>query len=223
MRKRGTKTVSEVIVDPQKEGVDFGELVMTPFSPFHMNPVSPGTSPDGTSPAVDYDDPWSDSIPLGVYRVFEDGMLPSYSSDGGACFTLRAYLGSGVMCVDTHNRLLMHNVRSISPILERDSERGVRIEPGECVYIPTGLVFDIPEGYVLSIYPRKAMSGKKHLRLANCTDIIEATDKRPVVVLIYNDSQERQSIIHNEQIAVAEIRTAYRASFFEMRTQPECN
>jgi dUTPase len=202
MRKRVTNTQPET----PPASFDFGEMMFQPVG----NALRMIQAEDNDS-----------GIPVGVYRLYDDATIPGYSSGSSSCFDLRAYLGSDVVCVDTYNRMLMHNVRTVGLIPERDNRRGVRIEPGECVYIPTGLAFDIAEGYVMSIYPRKAMSGKKHLRLANCTDIIEVADKRPVVVLVYNDSQERQSIVHDERIAVSEIRPAYRASFFEMKTQPE--
>jgi dUTP pyrophosphatase len=40
--------------------------------------------------------------------------------------------------------------------------------PQERALIPTGLIFDIPEGYSIRIHPRSGMALKYGLILANC-------------------------------------------------------
>ncbi len=96
---------------------------------------------------------------------------------------------------------------------ERDGERGFSIEPGESAFVPTGLVFDIPEGFKISFYPRSGSSGKKHLKLSNCVGIVDEDFTKPSMLLIFNDSEQRQIICHGDRLAQAEIVPVYRAIF----------
>lgn len=162
-----------------------------------------------------------DGIPVGIHRLYPDVEIPAYATQLSACFDLRAYLGNDIVCVDTYNRILMHTVRAVGPLPERDYQRGINIEPGECVFIPTGLIFDIPEGFKITLSPRSGISGKKHLRLANCIGIIDEDYIKPTMVLIFNDSEQRQGIAHGDRIAQAEVVPVYRASFFEIDSPPE--
>lgn len=129
--------------------------------------------------------------------------------------------GPDIVCVDAYNRILMHLVRSVGPLPERDYVKGINIEPGECIFIPTGLIFDIPSGFKLNLSPRSGISGKKHLRLANCVGIIDEDYVKPTMVLLYNDSESRQSVAHGDRIAQAEIVPVYRASFFDLDSPPD--
>lgn len=159
-------------------------------------------------------------IPVGIHRLYDDVVTPKYETQSSACFDVRAYLGNNIVCVDAYNRMLMHLVRSVGPLPERDYQRGVNIEPGECIFIPTGLIFDIPEGFKLSFYPRSGVSGKKHLKLANCIGIVDEDYVNPSMILIYNNSEMRQSIAHGDRLAQAELVPVYRASFIELKNAP---
>lgn len=79
--------------------------------------------------------------------------------------------------------------------------------------MPTGLVFDIPEGFKISFYPRSGSSGKKHLKLSNCVGIVDEDFTKPSMLLIFNDSEQRQIICHGDRLAQAEIVPVYRAIF----------
>lgn len=146
--------------------------------------------------------------------------VPKYATQKSACFDIPVYMGSSVIYVDTYNRLLMHSVKSVYNLPERDGARGINLEPGECGFIPTGLIFDIPEGYKLSITPRSGTSGKKHIKLANCVAVIDEDFVNQTMLLIFNDSEMRQSICHGDRLAQAEIVPVWRASFIQLNSAP---
>lgn len=141
--------------------------------------------------------------------------------NGSACFDLSAYLSPLIVCIDTYNRILMHTVKTVSPLPERDGARGINIEPGEVAFIPTGLIFDIPSGFKISIYPRSGTAGKKHVKLANGVAVIDEDFVQQTMVLIFNDSQMRQSVCHRDRIAQAEIVPVIQARFTELSKKPD--
>lgn len=100
------------------------------------------------------------------------------------------------------------------------NERGIYIEPGECIFIPTGIVFDIPPGYKVVLYPRSGLSGKNHIKLANCTGITDEDFVLETKILLFNDSEKRQTIVHGERIAQAEIQPVIQVEFRSLSEQP---
>jgi dUTP pyrophosphatase len=130
---------------------------------------------------------------------------PKYATQNSACFDLTAFLGPDIIYVDSYNRLLLHALRSISKLPERDGARGINLEPGESAIIPTGLIFDIPPGYKIAVYPRSGLSVKKHIKLSNCVAVIDEDYVHQTMILIFNDSQVRQSICHGDRLAQGEL------------------
>lgn len=77
----------------------------------------------------------------------------------------------------------------------------IEIEPGQMIKIDTGLAMEIPNQFFGAIYPRSGLATKQGLRLANCTGIIDADYRGPIVVPIYNDSDKIQIIPAGSRIA----------------------
>lgn len=67
----------------------------------------------------------------------------------------------------------------------------VIIEPGETALIPTGLAFEIPEGYELQIRPRSGITSKTKLRVQLGT--IDAGYRGEVSVIVDNTSTDTWS------------------------------
>lgn len=150
---------------------------------------------------------------FGVHKIYPDAETPKYYTQKSACFDLPTYLGKEIVVVDVYNRMLMHLIKTVAPMKERDGERGFSIEPGESVFVPTGLIFDIPENFKISLYPRSGTGGKKHLKLSNCVGIIDEDFVKQTMLLIFNDSEQRQIICHGDRLVQAEIVPVYRALF----------
>lgn len=79
----------------------------------------------------------------------------------------------------------------------------IRILAGETTLIPTGLAFQIPEGYKLDIYSRSGLSIKHDLALANGTGIIDSDYRGEVMVALYNRADRPRFIERGDRIAQA--------------------
>lgn len=69
----------------------------------------------------------------------------------------------------------------------------VIIEPGETKLIPTGLAFEIPQGYEMQIRPRSGISLKTKLRQSNCIGTIDAGYRGEVKGMFDNISTDNWS------------------------------
>lgn len=67
--------------------------------------------------------------------------------------------------------------------------------------IPTGIGFEIPEGYFGAVYPRSGLASKQGLRLANCVGVIDCGYINQVYVPLINDSSGIREIKHGDRIA----------------------
>ena len=56
--------------------------------------------------------------------------------------------------------------------------------------IPTGLFFDIPEGWVVKLYARSGLAFKQGLVLANSVGIVDSDYVDPVFVIVQNTTNK---------------------------------
>ncbi len=78
----------------------------------------------------------------------------------------------------------------------------VRIAPGTRICIPTGLQFEIPPGYFISIRPRSGLALKAGLCLPNAPGTIDADYRGELQILVANmDPKNVIEIHHGERIA----------------------
>jgi len=91
----------------------------------------------------------------------------------------------------------------------------VVIQPGETVRIPTGLAMQIPQGYGGFLYARSGLATKKGLAPANKVGVIDADYRGEVIVALYNQSGEAQTVESGERIAQLVIAPYLRGEFCE--------
>lgn len=72
----------------------------------------------------------------------------------------------------------------------------VVIAPEETMLVPTGLAFEIPEGYEMQIRPRSGISAKTKLRIANSPGTIDCDYRGEVCVLLNNINFRCDNIDH---------------------------
>jgi len=116
---------------------------------------------------------------LGVKLIHPGARMPTYATSGAACFDLYAV-----------------------------SDIPHELYQGTSVTIPTGLVFDIPEGYVLLVYSRSGHGFKHSVRLSNCVGVIDSDYRGEVQVKLTRDESpgswlERFEINQGDRIAQA--------------------
>ena len=80
-------------------------------------------------------------------------------------------------------------------------DEAVTIEPNETKLIPTGLAFEIPEGYAGFVYARSGLASKKGLAPANKVGVIDADYRGEVMVALHNHGTEAQTVETGERIA----------------------
>ena len=80
-------------------------------------------------------------------------------------------------------------------------DEAVTIGPNETKLIPTGLAFEIPEGYAGFVYARSGLASKKGLAPANKVGVIDADYRGEVMVALHNHGTEAQTVEAGERIA----------------------
>lgn len=111
-----------------------------------------------------------------VKRLSDTAILPTYGSEKAAGMDLYA------------------DVKSLGT-------DKLYIGPGDCLKIPTGFAFELPEGYCGLIFARSGLSTKKGLRPSNCVGVCDEDYKGNYIVAVYNDSHETQVVEHGDRIA----------------------
>lgn len=129
-----------------------------------------------------------------VKRLQPDAMLPTYATDGSACFDIYAYISPAPGTL-------------ISPAC---------VTTGAKVTVGTALSFEIPKGYVMLIFSRSGMGFKDNIRLANCTGIIDSDYRGEVRVKLTRDDPCELVVRHGDRIAQAMIVPAQTVHFLEV-------
>ena len=75
------------------------------------------------------------------------------------------------------------------------------IQPGQSAMLPTGLAFEIPEGYVGLIFARSSLGTKRGLAPANKVGVIDSDYRGEVKVCLHNHSSQPQVIEPDERVA----------------------
>lgn len=77
----------------------------------------------------------------------------------------------------------------------------IRIAPGECRKVGTGISITPPPGYFGAIFARSGMATKRGLRPSNCVGVCDEDYTGEYIVALYNDSNEIQYIQSGDKIA----------------------
>jgi dUTP pyrophosphatase len=122
-----------------------------------------------------------------VKRLKEKAILPTYGSEEAAGADLYA-------CLD-------------APLM---------IQPGESVFVPTGLSMEIPKGCAGLIYARSGLACKRGLAPANKVGVVDSDYRGEFMIVLYNHGIEPQTIGHGERIAQLVITPVFTPGFIEV-------
>lgn len=75
------------------------------------------------------------------------------------------------------------------------------IQPGASAKISTGIAMAIPDGYWGGIFARSGLATKQGLRPSNCVGVIDSDYRGPIIVALYNDSNDNRIIHKGDKIA----------------------
>ncbi len=99
-------------------------------------------------------------------------------------------------------------------------EESVTVQPGESVWIPTGLAMELPKGCAGLIYARSGLACKKGLAPANKVGVIDSDYRGPITVVLHNHGADPQTIRHGERIAQMVITPVLTPSYEEAEDLP---
>lgn len=80
-------------------------------------------------------------------------------------------------------------------------EEPLILQPGQLAKISSGISIELPENTFGGVFARSGLSTKKGLRPANCVGVVDEDYRGPVIVPLYNDSENPAIIEPNERIA----------------------
>ncbi|MCQ2770382.1 MAG: dUTP diphosphatase [Clostridia bacterium] len=97
-------------------------------------------------------------------------------------------------------------------------ESEISIEPGATYLVHTGLSMEIPVGFAGFIYARSSLGTKRGLAPANKVGVIDADYRGEIMVSLFNQSKEPQTILPGERIAQIVIAPVNQVIFEESET-----
>ena len=115
------------------------------------------------------------------------GSLPSYASKYASGFDIRAQLDQKLCLV-----------------------------PLQRVLVPTGLIFEIPQGFELQVRPRSGWALKKGLTLMNSPGTIDSDYRGELKVILVNFGKEDIFIEDQDRIAQVVLCPVYQAQFSQV-------
>lgn len=120
--------------------------------------------------------------------------LPSYETEGAAGMDIRAAVGE---------------------------DRPLMLMPGKRALVPTGCIFEIPDGYEAQIRPRSGLAFKHGITCLNTPGTIDSDYRGEVKVLLINHGDEEFLIERGMRIAQMVIAPVTRVSVVEARSVSE--
>lgn len=139
------------------------------------------------------------AINVKIKRLSDTAKIPYKAHDTDAAFDLYADIQE-----------------TFIPFGSTESEKGVKIMPGQTVKISSGVAMEIPEGYWGAVYARSGLATKQGLRPANAVGVVDSHYRGMVIVPLYNDSNEVQIIRHGDRIAQFMLAPVIETSFEEV-------
>lgn len=154
------------------------------------------------------------SIPiLKVYKTHPDVVLPKYQTDHAACFDL-AFSAKGKTEYDGFN----HDNAPIKRQIHNGT--GIYFSPGDRIKVPTGLIFDIPDGFSVRVHPRSGLALKQGLVLVNAEGVVDADYVDETFLLIVNTAVHGIWIREGDRVAQAELVRDIRPHLTEISEPP---
>ena len=92
-------------------------------------------------------------------------------------------------------------------------ESPVTIPAGKFAMIPTGLFFEIPEGYEIQIRPRSGLAAKNGVTVLNTPGTIDSDYRGEIKIILVNLSDKGFVVNNGERIAQMVIAPVTQASF----------
>jgi len=151
---------------------------------------------------------------LKVFKTNEQAVVPSFATEGSACFDLCACL-----CEGSDEVLVYHNVDS--EVVKCTQSGKFLVEPRKRVMIPTGLIFDIPKGYSVRLHPRSGLALKNGINLVNQEAVIDSDYVNEVKILLTNTTSTPFVVEHGMRICQGELVKSTVTDIVEVKKAPK--
>lgn len=92
-------------------------------------------------------------------------------------------------------------------------ENDLVIEPGDSALIPTGLRFEIPEGYEIQVRPRSGLAFKHQVTVLNTPGTIDHDYRGELKVILINHGKEPFSVTPGMRLAQIVVAPVTRGQF----------
>lgn len=112
-------------------------------------------------------------------------VLPEYKTSGAAGADVCAYLPEGP----------------------------IQIESGKVAIIPTGLFFEIPQGYEIQVRPRSGLAAKNGVTVLNTPGTIDSDYRGELKVILINLGEKAFTVNNGERIAQIILAPVIQAAF----------
>ncbi|MCS7205654.1 MAG: dUTP diphosphatase [Leptospiraceae bacterium] len=89
-----------------------------------------------------------------------------------------------------------YDVRAFLPF-----DQEIILEPGDWFSVPTGLYFEIPQGYFLSVRPRSGLANQYGVTLLNSPGTIDSDYRGELKIIMINLGKQTFRIRNHERIA----------------------
>lgn len=80
-------------------------------------------------------------------------------------------------------------------------EQGLIVNPGQNVFVNTGIACEIPNNAVGLVFARSGLACKSGIRPANCVGVIDPDYRGEIKVCLYNDNNQAYTIKPGERVA----------------------
>lgn len=100
-------------------------------------------------------------------------------------------------------------------------ENSITIKPFERAMIPTGLFFEIPEGYEIQVRPRSGLAAKNGVTVLNTPGTIDSDYRGEVKVILINLGKEEFVVNNGDRIAQIIVAPVTIGNFIKSETLTE--
>ena len=94
----------------------------------------------------------------------------------------------------------------------------IMIKPAQRVLVPTGLVFEIPQGYEIQVRPRSGLSYKTGLMIVNGPGTVDSDYRGEIKIILGNLGNRDEIISHGDRIAQLILAPVLQAQFQQETT-----
>lgn len=119
------------------------------------------------------------------YTATHGAIIPQYKTSGAAGADVYAFLPDGP----------------------------VTLKSGKSIMIPTGVFYEIPEGYEIQVRPRSGLAFKNGITVLNSPGTIDSDYRGELRILLVNLGDEDFTIAHEDRIAQIIVAPVIQAEF----------